>query len=62
MTTLPITTVCYRSRITALQQELQGILDQLPQVPCSASDLQVLEARVQPIYAAIWAMHAEIRV
>ena len=62
MSTLPITTACYRSRITALQKELQLILDQLPQAPCSASDLQVLEERVQPIYAAIWAMHAEIRV
>ena len=61
MSTLPITTVCYHSRIAALQQELQGILDQLPKDPCSSSDLQVLEARVQPIYAAIWAMHAEIR-
>jgi hypothetical protein len=62
MSTLPITTACYRSRIAALQKELQLILDQLSQAPCSASDLQVLEARVQPIYAAIWAMHAEIRV
>jgi len=43
MSTLPITTVCYHSRIAALQQELQGILDQLPKDPCSSSDLQVLE-------------------
>ncbi len=62
MSTLPITTACYSNRIAALQQELQGILDQLPQAPCSAADLHRLEAQVQPIYAAIWAMHAEIRV
>ena len=61
MSTLPITTACYRNRIAALQQELQAILDQLPPAPCSAGDLQRLEAQVQPIYAAIWAMHAEIR-
>ena len=62
MSTLPVTTACYRNRIAALQKELQLILDQLQQDGCSASDLQVLEERVQPIYSAIWAMHAEIRV
>lgn len=62
MSTLPVTTACYRNRIAALHEELQTILDQLPQYPCSAVDLHALEARVQPIYAAIWAMHAELRV
>jgi hypothetical protein len=60
MGTLPVTTDCYAQRFAALQRELRAILDQLALAPCASDELQRIEAQVQPIYAAIWAMHSEI--
>jgi hypothetical protein len=62
MSTLPITTACYSRRIAALQQQLQRLLDQADLDHCSAEELERLELKVQPLYVAIWAMHAEINV
>jgi hypothetical protein len=62
MSTLPTTTVCYAPRIAALQREVQAILDRLPSEGGSSQAMRRTASQVQPLYAALWAMHAEVNV
>lgn len=60
MSTLPVTTVCYRERIAALQQQLAQLLDPVRLHRCTPAQLLSLEHEVRPLYAAIAAMHSEV--
>ncbi len=59
MTTLPITTTCYQQRITELQAQIQALLQTLCHRRSSPADVARID-RMRPLYAALWAMHAEI--
>lgn len=60
MDTLPTTTSCYAERIAILQQQLKRLLNQSRQQSCTPECLTLLERQIQPLYAALWAMHAEV--
>lgn len=60
MTSLPITTNCYQERIAALQSQLNQMLEQTHNDAAIPEFLDLLETQVQPLCAAIWAMHAEV--
>jgi predicted metal-dependent hydrolase len=60
MNTLPTTTSCYAKRIATLQRQLKRMLNQSRQENCTPEFLDLLEREIQPLYAAIWAMHAEV--
>jgi hypothetical protein len=60
MNTLPTTTSCYEGRIATLQRQLKRMLNQSRQESCTPEFLDLLEREIQPLYAAIWAMHAEV--
>jgi hypothetical protein len=62
MNTLPTTTACYRLRIAALQAQIQALLDQLRSRRCNPDEVARIDRQMQPLYAAIWAMHAETNV
>jgi len=57
---LPITTNCYAARIAQLQQQLNGLLERARTSATGSEELERLEQQIQPLYAAIWAMHAEL--
>ena len=59
MNAIPVTTTCYADRIAVLQQMLNSYLKQSSSGKCTPEFLDLLEGQIQPIYAAIWAMHAE---
>ncbi|QCH14265.1 hypothetical protein CB0101_04390 [Synechococcus sp. CB0101] len=59
MSTLPTTTACYQHRIAELQAQIQDLLLTLSDPPCSPAEVRHLDRQMQPLYAAIWAMHAE---
>lgn len=59
MSHLPTTTSCYAERIASLQEQLNAMLEQSHQ-ESTPEFLDLLEHQIQPIYAAIWAMHAEL--
>jgi len=59
MNAIPVTTTCYANRIAVLQQMLNSYLEQSSSSECTPEFLDLLEDQIQPIYAAIWAMHAE---
>ena len=60
MTTLPITTTCYQQRITELQAQIQALLQTLCHRRSSPADVARIDRQIRPLYAALWAMHAEI--
>ena len=65
MTTLPITTTCYQRRIAELQAQIQSVLQTLGHrnfSPANFSPAEVarIDRQMRPLYAALWAMHAEI--
>ncbi len=60
MTTLPITTTCYQRRITELQTQIQALLQTLCHRRSSPADVARIDRQMRPLYAALWAMHAEI--
>jgi hypothetical protein len=45
-----------------LQREVQAILDRLPSEGGSRQAMRRYASQVQPLYAALWAMHAEVNV
>ena len=57
---LPTTTSCYSARIAALQEQLAALLEQSRATGEAPDLLDLLEQKIQPLYAAIWAMHAEL--
>jgi hypothetical protein len=57
---LPITINCYAARIAQLQQQLNGLLERARTSATGSEELERLEQQIQPLYAAIWAMHAEL--
>lgn len=59
MSTLPTTTACYQRRIAELQTEIQALLAQLASYSCCPQEVRRIDRQMQPLYAAIWAMHAE---
>ena len=59
MNAIPVTTTCYADRIAVLQQMLNSYLEQSSSGECTPEFLDLLDDQTQPIYAAIWAMHAE---
>jgi hypothetical protein len=59
MSTLPTTKACYRERIAELQAQIQALLASTHSRRCSPEELARLDRAMQPLYAAIWAMHAE---
>jgi hypothetical protein len=60
MTTLPITTTCYQRRIIELQAQIQALLQNLCHRRSSPADVARIDRQMRPLYAALWAMHAEI--
>jgi hypothetical protein len=62
MSTLPTTTACYQRRVAELQAQIQALLESLGQRSFSPAEVARIERQMQPLYAAIWAMHAEIDV
>ncbi len=60
MTTLPITTTCYQRRIAELQAQIQSVLQTLCHRHFSPAEVARIDRQVRPLYAALWAMHAEI--
>ena len=59
MSALATTTACYRPRIAELQAQIQGLLDQMRTGCCTPLEVERIGNKMQPLYAAIWAMHAE---
>jgi len=59
MSTLPTTTACYHSRIAELQRQILALLEQIGTRRCSPAEVARLDRQMQPLYAAIAAMHAE---
>lgn len=59
MSSLPITQCCYHRRIAELQAEIQSLLVTMQDRCCSPEAVERLDQQMQPLYAAIWAMHAE---
>ena len=62
MCDLPTTTSCYAERIAHLQEQLNAMLEQSRHDSCTPDFLDLLEHQIQPLYAAIWAMHAELEI
>jgi len=62
MSTLPTTTACYQRRIAELQAQIQALLASVCQPSASPAEVSRIDRQMQPLYAAIWAMHAEIDV
>jgi hypothetical protein len=60
MTTLPTTTTCYRRRNAELQAQIQALLQTLCHRHFSPDELAWIDRQMRPLYAALWAMHAEI--
>ena len=60
MSTLPTTTACYQQRIAELQGQIQLLLVSLGERSFSPAHVARIDRKIQPLYAAIWAMHAEI--
>ncbi len=60
MTTLPITTTCYQRRIAELQAQIQSVLQTLCRRNFSPAEVARIDRQMRPLYAALWAMHAEI--
>ena len=59
MSALPTTTACYQLRITERQVQIQSLLDQMRVGCCTPLEVERIGCQIQPLYAAIWAMHAE---
>ncbi len=60
MAAIPTTTNCYAERIATLQDRLKLLLAKSDARQSSPDDLELLEQEIQPVYAAIWAMYAEV--
>jgi septum formation topological specificity factor MinE len=60
MAAIPTTTSCYVERIATLQERLRLLLAKSEVRQASPDDLELLEQELQPVYAAIWAMYAEV--
>jgi hypothetical protein len=62
MSTLPTTTACYHQRIAELQSQILALLELMGTSRCSPAEVERIDRQMQPLYAAIWAMHAETDV
>ncbi len=62
MSTLPTTTACYQRRTAELQAQIQALLASVCQRSASPAEVARIDRQMQPLYAAIWAMHAEIDI
>ncbi len=60
MNTLPITHTCYQRRIAELQAQIQALLQTLCHCTSSSAEVERIDRQMRPLYAALWAMHAEI--
>ena len=60
MNTLPITHTCYQRRIAVLQAQIQALLQTLCHCTSSPAEVARIDRQMRPLYAALWAMHAEI--
>jgi hypothetical protein len=60
MAAIPTTTSCYQERIATLQERLKLLLATSEASAGCPDDLELLEQEIQPVYAAIWAMYAEV--
>lgn len=59
MSLLPTTTACYQLRIAELQAQIQASLAALADHHHNPVAVARIDRQIQPLYAAIWAMHAE---
>jgi hypothetical protein len=59
MSILPTTNACYQARIAELQAQIQALLAALADHHHNPAAVARIDRQIQPLYAAIWAMHAE---